>query len=489
MIWGSAAAGAKVQIAWAGRRHAAQADAAGRWEAVLDPLPAGGPYQMKVMSGRESITVSDILAGDVYLAGGQSNMEWPLKHSAVGRLAVENADFPQIRFFNVLKILFTGELEETPEKFPLPSAWRPATRAHAGDFSAVAFYFACELHERLGVPIGIVECNLGGSSASAWVSRPVLESDSDLRSYLDEYDEVLQQLDLDAYVENNRRARKLAVRILPIIQRVIPEEEQPGIDPARLPPRIRGAVDAIIQPGPRCLFGRPCGLYENMLLTVVPYTLRGVIYYQGEADDFKARLYGRLLRGLIDEWRRLFRDPDLPFLFVQLAAFGYQGNPDGELFALIREQQALVACTTPHAHLAVAMDVGSAIDIHPRRKQPVGHRLALIARARVYGEDIEDSGPVFRSMEISGERIILRFDHAASGLVCSEGELKGFRICAANRKYYPAEARIVGPRIELFHGEILRPAAASYGWGNFMEVNFYNGAGLPAVPFRTDRYL
>jgi sialate O-acetylesterase len=172
-----------------------------------------------------------------------------------------------------------------------------------------------------------------------------------------------------------------------------------------------------------------------------------------------------------------------------LAAYGREGFPEGDTFPLVRDQQSRVAANVPHTAMAVAMDVGSAIDIHPRHKQPVGHRLALLARALVYREPVEYSGPVFHAMEITGNSLALNFDHANSGLACPDPELKGFQICGDNRKYYPAQAQIMDHRIVLHSPEVDKPAAAAYGWANYMDVNLYNGAGLPAVPFRTDRYL
>jgi len=226
-----------------------------------------------------------------------------------------------------------------------------------------------------------------------------------------------------------------------------------------------------------------------MLLTIAPYSARGVIFYQGESDDVKARIYARLFRLMIENWRETFKNPDLHFLFVQLAAFSRDGNPDGDMYALVREQQAQVARTVPNTAMAVAMDVGSFNDIHPRRKHSVGRRLALAARAQVYGEAVECSGPVYRSMCIEGGKLSIEFDHAASGLLCQGEALKGFRICGANRLYFDADAVIAGSKVELSSSLVPMPAAGSYGWANYIEVNLYNGEGLPAVPFKTDKYL
>jgi sialate O-acetylesterase len=489
-IWGKAEPGQEIRIEFAGHSQVALANAEGHWRAGLPAVSAGGPYKIEISSPDKHIEITGILAGEVWIAGGQSNMEWPLKFTQGGRHVIEAASDDQIRFFNVLKIVYPGELEETPAKFPLVSAWRPADCANAGEFSAVAYYFALDIRARLGVPVGIIDCTLGGSSASAWVDRARLEQDEDLRSYVDEYDLSVAHLDLADYEAKNRRYRRLAAGLLPILlSRIDPDQESPLFDISRLPARMQKIVDILIKPGPRALFGRPGSLYESMLLTIVPWSCRGIIFYQGEADDCKARIYGKLLRVLIENWRQLWQDPKLPFLFVQLAAYGREGYPEGETYPVLREQQSLVAESVNDCGTAVAMDVGSEIDVHPRRKQPVGQRLALLARSLVYGEAVESSGPVFRSMEIKSPVIELSFDHAGSGLVSHGSELKGFQICGENRKYFPAAASIAGGNVIICSPEVARPAAASYGWANYMEVNLYNAADLPAVPFRTDRYL
>jgi sialate O-acetylesterase len=487
-VWGEAASGARVTVEFAGQCLETTAYT-GHWRVNLPPVPAGGPYRIRISSIAETIDIQNVLAGEVWLAGGQSNMEWPLKNTIGGRQVVEQATNDRIRVYNVLKVLYPGEAEEWPAKFPLAAAWRPATCENAADFSAVGYYFALEIHKILGVPIGIIDCTLGGSSASAWISRDRLAADSDLRSYLEDYEAAMAGESLAEYEEKNRQTRRLAARLLPILTRYDPEKEAPLFDYHRLPPQLQAMVEVLIRPGPRALFGSPAGLYENMLATVTPWTVRGVIYYQGEADDYKARLYGKLLETLIDNWRTDLENPELPFLLVQLAAYGREGNPEGQTYPLLREQQAKVAATVPHTGMAVALDVGSAIDIHPRRKQPIGHRLALLARALVYGEAVEYSGPRFRAMRIDDNRLILSFDHADSGLTCSGDVLQGFQICGDNRKYYPAQALIRGGEVELTSPDVPWPVAASYGWANFMEVNLYNGAGLPALPFRTDRFL
>ena len=461
----------------------------GRWQATLPQLDAGGPYEMTIQAGQELLKIRDILAGEVWVAGGQSNMEWPLKHSRGGPAAIAAAQNGQIRFFNVPKVRFAEEPSEFQAAFEQRPAWYPATAARAGDCSAVGYYFARDLQQSLGVPVGVIGCNLGGSSAAAWTSREYLAKDEDVRSYLEDYDRVAANLDLDGYIAKSRA-------VLDGLRQfneapVDPEHEsaRPAFDPGQLPPEALEAFNLAMGPGPRCIFGHPGSLFENMLMTIVPYSVKGVIFYQGESDVAKARIYSKLFETLIDNWRAVFRHPNMPFLFVQLAAYGNDGYPDGDQFAILRDQQAEVANRVFNTGMAVAFDVGHLTDIHPRSKRPVGERLSLVARDKVYQQSLDSSGPVLRSMKIEQGRVILQFDHAGDGLACQGDHPKGFQICGPNRLYVEAQAEIRGSRIELSSPKVPMPAEASYGWANFLEANVYNDAGLPMIPFKTDRYL
>lgn len=486
-IWGKAPAGKTVSIRFAGRETYVTA-VDDKWKTKLHPVPAGGPYNLEICCDNERICIKDILAGEVWIAGGQSNMEWPLKATAGGKEAVSAANCSQVRHYNVQKVIFPGQMEEIPEKFTYESLWRSATSENAGEFSAVAFHFAMDIHEKLNVPVGIVECNLGGSSASAWMSEEYLKKDADTASYLEDYNEAISGLDLDDYNKRCSAAERLIYQSnLPSI--FTDTEMDKPLDFSGMPDEISESFKILVRPGPRFICGSPGKLYETMLSTIIPYTCRGVIFYQGESDDVKGRIYGKLFSALIENWRHDFENEEMYFLFVQLAAYGRDGYPEGELYPILREQQKKVADTVPNTGMAVAMDLGSLYDIHPRRKAQIGKRLALIAREKVYHETVESSGPVFRSMEIRDGKIIVHFDHTGSGLYAAGDKPMGFRICGSNRKYFIADAEISGDTVVLSSPEVPMPEAASYGWANYMEVNLYNSEGLPAVPFRTDKYL
>jgi len=486
-LWGTATAGARVRAVFLGEQRETTVSGAGTWRLQLPAAMAGGPYDLTVRCGDDETVIHDILAGEIWVAGGQSNMEWPLKTTLGYRDHIAAAQYPQIRFFNVPKVLYEGEMTDNPAKFSRAAAWRPATPDYVGEFSAVGYHFAQDLYEHLAVPVGVIECNLGGSSASAWIREDWLTRDADIQTYLDDYKAAVAKLNLDEYWPACKQMLQM-MSANPMVQDPEIEIDQP-FDFSQLPAEILQPLQFLLQPGPCTPFGHPGSLYASMITTIAPFTAKGVIFYQGESDDVKARIYSKLFGMMIDCWRETFENPDMPFVFVQLAAFGREGNPDGDMYAILRDQQWRVSETISGATAVVAMDAGSFHDIHPRRKQPIGLRLALAARARVYGEPVEYSGPVYRRMQIEGNQIRLEFDHAESGLFCRGESLQGFRIAGANRLYYNADARIDGQTVVLTSEKVSMPAAASFGWANYMAVNLYNGEGLPAVPFKTDRYL
>lgn len=485
LIWGNAPSEKTVQIRFAGKEFSAKA-MDGKWKTKLPAVPAGGSYNLTICCEGEQISIEDILAGEVWIAGGQSNMEWPLKAAVGGREEAAAANFNQIRHFNVQKVTFPGETEEIPEKFTYASKWRSAVDNNATEFSAVAFHFAKELYEKLGVPVGIVECNLGGSSAAAWMREEYLRKDRDTCSYLEDYEEAVARLDLKEYIQKCTAGAKMLLQSPPPMTEV---ENTKVFDLSDLPEPLRETLSYMIKPGPRHVSGSPTRLYDTMLSTIIPYTCTGVIYYQGETDDVKGRIYGKLFRLLIENWRKDFENEDLYFLFVQLAAYNREGYAEGELYPVLREQQKLVADTVPNTGMAVAMDMGSEFDIHPRRKAQIGQRLALLAREKVYRHGLDASGPVFSGMELEEGRIILHFEHTANGLFMKGDQLKGFQISGGNRKFFDAKAELSGNTVIVSSPEVKLPEAASYGWANYMEVNLYNSEGLPAVPFRTDKFL
>jgi len=477
-LWGRAEHDAEITVSFCGQTVRTKARG-GEWSLYLEPVGAGGPYEMRISSGREEILLKDILVGDVYLAGGQSNMEYVLANDQNGAREIEEATYPNIRFYNVPRIPYEGAELEEPKQYSKDAAWQCCSPKTAGSCSAVAYYFAKDIYSSVGVPVGIINCSWGGTSASCWMSRESLE-DPAVRVYLDEYEAYISRQSSEQY-EKERSQYAEALREYARKVSAVP------YNPEKKEEYMK-AVNSIPYPWPPPLgpksFLRPAGLYYTMLRKIAPFSVKAVIWYQGESDTNKPALYRTLFGRMIDNWRGDFKNPQLPFLFVQLPSYG-GGNPDGEDWAYLREQQVLVSKQVPHTAMAVCIDCGEKDNIHPINKEPVGKRLALLARRRIYGQDVEDSGPVLREMKIEGNKAVLTFDHA-SGLVLKGDGSKGFQICGEVQRFVDAKAEIQGDAVVVYAEGVENPKAVRYGWSNHVETFLYNGAGLPASPFRTD---
>lgn len=481
-IWGTGPSGQRFVVSCGG--SSAEAIAAdGKWMALLPALDAGGPHTLSVRSSAETAAFEDVWIGDVWLAGGQSNMQWPLCDSAGAEDAIREADEPMIRCYDVPRIAHEDEATGTP-----PAVWTVCSPDTAGAYSAVAYHFAKRVHRALGVPIGIVGCNFGATSAACWLPEERLEADEALRVYVDEFREQVKDFDWIKYEADERQFHEE----FEAYQRRL----EAGIGGAEL-----GTVPWPPPISPRS-FMRPSGVYGTMLRKAAPYGIKGFLYYQGEADADKAHLYARLLTGLIDNWRSDWGDQELPFLLVQLAAFGCDGNPDGESWALLREAQGLVADTVPGVGMAMALDCGEKDDIHPRNKRTVGERLALVALNQVYGLDVASSGPVYAGMTAGGDALTVRFSDTGGGLTTAGAyadrnggagpaaaggpadALRGFEVAGPDGRFVTAEARIEGETVLLSALGVASPGAVRYGWANYTEANLYGENGLPARPFR-----
>jgi len=427
-VWGQAAPGEKVEVTVAGQKAEGVADKQGQWKVTLPARPAGGPYTLTV-AGQNQIEIKDVLIGEVWLASGQSNMQFALSRANDASGEVAEADHRTIHFFQVSQVMAT-EPQTTCE-----GAWTMCSPETAGSFSAVAYFFARDLQKRLGVPIGILQAAWSGSPIQPFLDQATLAADP-------AYGPLLAHLD---------RARK--------DPRLLEAEEWPTV---------------------------PSSVYNTLINPLAPYGMRGVIWYQGEGNVGEAEEYRRMFPALIRGWRRVWGQGDFPFLFVQLANYGRPSPPEGpgdSERAELREAQ-MVALALPNTGMAVAIDIGAGRDAHPKNKQDVGRRLALVAGHVVYGWKEEYSGPVFRELQIKGDTARVRFTHA-DGLTAKGGEAKGFALAGADRKYYWATAKIEGDTVVLSSPEVPHPVAASYAWGDDPPCSLYNGAGLPAIPFRT----
>ncbi|MBC8081912.1 MAG: sialate O-acetylesterase [Hymenobacter sp.] len=612
VLWGWAAPGEAVSVTFRGRTTAAKTDGTdGKWTVTLPAAPAGGPYTLRVKGGNE-LVVNDVLVGDVWLASGQSNMEWPVRDANSAAAEIAAANYPTIRRLDVPNVAALAPQAEFGG-----AGWQVCSPQTAGEFSAVAYFFARDLHRRdPRVPIGLITAEWGGTPAEAWTSGPALRAQPDFAAQaaalasmksslptqqadyvtrtkawqaspagqdqglrpgqpswadpgldasnwptmplpgvwetqtetLRDFDGIVwlrreftltateagqpAQLALSRIDDNDSTwvngvpvggtrgyypQRRYAVpgSLLRagrnvVAVRVVDNGGGGGIWGAAADMHLTTAVrtlplagawqyqtayDPATQPanpfpgGPQML---PAALFNGMIAPLRPYALRGIIWYQGETNAPRAEQYRTLFPNLIRDWRTQWQQPLLPFLFVQIA--GYQPNgsaPAESAFSELREAQQL-ALTLPATGMATAIDVGDSADIHPRNKQEVGRRLALVARRVAYGEThTVAGGPVFEDMRIIGSTMRLTFKNPGHDLVLKDAAgpyLKGFAIAGPDRRFVWAQGELRGNTLVLHSPAVPAPVAVRYAWGNMPFLNLYNRENLPAPPFRTDNW-
>jgi len=460
-VWGTAAPGEKITIRLSDRKASATAGDDGKWAAMLKPIEAGGPFDLTV-SGVNTITIHNVLAGDVWVASGQSNMAWPVRKALNPETEIAAADFPKIRLFSVRLAP-----KETPQE-DVRGQWEVCSPRTVEPFSAVGYYFGRELHTTLGVPIGIINTAVGATPAEAWTDAATLRSDPDFKPILDRWDQAVAEFPkTSAEYQQKLTEWKAAVKKAEEEKTPAPKEPQMPYGP--------GHPDT------------PSGLYNGMIAPLVPYAIKGVIWYQGESNALRAHQYRKLFPAMIGGWRHAWGQGDFPFLFVQLANFVLVvPKPSDSTWAEMREAQ-LMTLSLGNTGMAVAVDIGEQDEIHPKNKQEVGRRLALVAEGIVYRMKIEYYGPMFRSMSVREGKAVVRFDHAGSGIVAKGGgPLKGFAVAGADRKFFWADASIDGDTVVVTSDKVAEPVAVRYAWANNPVCNLYNAEGLPATPFRTD---
>jgi len=461
-IWGKADPAEPVTVRFRQQSVATTTDDTGRWSVMLQPEPAGGPHELTV-AGRNTIRIGDVLVGDVWVASGQSNMVWRLDQSNHSAQEIAAANYPQIRFYQVQNSTSPVPLDD------VKAAWRVCTPQDAGVFSGVGYFFARHLHQKLNVPVAILQSAWGGTPAESWISMTGLASDPALISVYADWAERVENYPV------NQSRYEVQLKEWETASARAKAEGRPG--PAR-PAAPAGPTHPHL----------PSALYNAMIHPLTPYAIRGASLYQGEnnATRNRAYVYRRLFPALIQDWRRIWGQGDFPFLFVQLANYAKTNNSQ---WAELREAQ-LMTLQLANTGMAVTIDIGEAQDIHPKNKQDVGLRLAFAARAIAYGEKVEYSGPLYRQIAIEGDTARVYFDHAGSGLMAKGGaDLTGFEIAGADRRYVPAQARIEGATVVVSSPEVSRPVHVRYAWADNPSCNLYNGDGLPASPFRSEIWL
>ncbi len=474
-IWGFADAGEEVIVSACGQTRTATADADGKWMVRLDPIEMEGAFAVTI-SGNNEIVLRNVVMGEVWICSGQSNMAWTVARSLDAEDEIAGADYPLIRLCQVPRATATEPADH------VETTWVECSPGSVGNFGAVGYFFGRELHEELAVPVGLISTNWGGTPAEAWTSREKMEGDPDYAGMYEWWEAALE-----AYPE---RLEKYQNETLPAWQKQVEEAKAAGETPPRRP-RAPAGPD---------YYRRPSNLFNGMIAPLIPYAIRGAIWYQGEANanagggaHTGAWHHRRLLPTMIEDWRERWGQGDFPFAWVSLANFrAVQEQPGPSAWAELRESQTLTL-SLPNTGEALAIDVGEADDIHPRDKQTVGHRLALWARAEVYGQDLVHTGPTYESMRIEGDRVRLQFANVADGLRRGVTEnapypspLLGFQIAGKDRRWVWADAAIRDDSVVVWSDEVADPVAVRYGWADNPAVNLYNSEGLPAVPFRTD---
>jgi len=446
-LWGWADEGELVTVEFQ-KERVATTTKNGKWMVRLKSLKPGGPFILTI-SGKNKLTLQNVLVGEVWICGGQSNMQWQLRQTDNAEAELAKASYPMIRLFTVPRSEVDAPVND------VKADWKECGPETAAAFSAIGYYFGRDLHKARNVPVGLINNAVGGSPAESWINAGVLNADAEYKQFAEDYRaKMLQfQKSMATFKEDSEKAK------------------------------------AEGRPAPRAM-GRPwmpAGLYNGMLAPLVPFAIKGAIWYQGESNAERAYQYRRLFPTMIRDWRAEWGQGDFPFLFVQLAAFGPNSKSLGESdWAELRDAQLMTLSNTPNTGMAVAIDVGTYNDIHPRNKQPVGSRLALSARAIAYGEKLMYSGPVYESMKIENDKAILSFKHSGGGLEARGGELKGFIIAGADRVWREAKAEIKGNRVIIASADVSKPVAVRYAWIKYPTCNLFNKEGLPATPFRTD---
>ena len=400
-VWGTAAAGEKVTVTFAGQTVTTQADSKGDWSVKLKPLKPNAEPQTMTIAGENTVTITNLLVGEVWICGGQSNMAFGLNGTANAKEAIAAANDPQIRLFTVPR---GGAAQPGRD---VSGSWSECASNTVPGFTAVGYFFGRDLRKAVKRPIGLINSNVGGTPAEEWTSRETIANTPELKQH------------------------------------------------------ASGASS----------------LYNAMIAPLQPFAIRGVIWYQGESNASRAEQYQTLFPAMIRGWRDAWGQGEFPFLFVQIAPHSSQ-PPE------IREAQLISWQKTPNTAMAVITDCGDAGNIHPTRKEPVGARLALAARALAYGEKLEYSGPVIDKIKVDGAQAVLTFTHVGGGLVAKDGELKGFTISDTGTNFVPAEAKIAGKTVIVTSPNVAQPVAVRYGWANVPDVNLFNAEGLPATPYR-----
>tara|TARA_B100000767_G_scaffold274575_1_gene308038 strand:- start:3508 stop:4947 length:1440 start_codon:yes stop_codon:yes gene_type:complete len=432
-VWGSSKANEKVSVfsSWNNKEVTTQSDDNGNWMVDVSTPGAGGPYEIKISSKKNVLKLSNVLIGEVWIASGQSNMQMSLYGG--GREPVFGSIdlIAQAKNSNIRLFTVERSSSESPKK-DLNGKWLVSSPSNTSKFSAVAYSFANYLNKVLDIPIGIIHTSWGGSPAEAWTDKKTLSDNFE-----------------KSEIRNNHKDK--------------------------------------------AIHHNPSGLFNAMINPLIPFKIRGAIWYQGESNVGRANNYTKLMNNMINGWRSQWNQGPFPFYFVQIAPNGAGGKTNNSNQAYLREAQLLTMLQTENTGMAVTLDIGSEYTVHPPEKILVGKRLAYWALAKDYNlGGISFSGPVYKSLDIKGDKVIVNFDYAQNGITSYNKPIVGFEIAGSNKVFYKANAKVIRgygsnrSKLEVSSDSVENPVAVRYGWKNYLKGNLYNSQGLPASSFRSD---
>ena len=462
-VWGTSEPSDLISITFQNRKFKSTSDKKGNWNTSLSALREGGPYSMTVTSATDTIKLKEIYVGEVWVAGGQSNMAFMLEKSDNGNEEIAKAKNQNIHFVMVPYKAYEGDKSRGDMN------WRTATTENVSKMSAVAYYFAKELQQKLNVPVGVICCYKGGSGAETWMTRESLLKNPVLAPIVENYESYFSGLGKANYLklvstyENELKQYQDSVKA--------------GNTTMKSPKEPMGEQH----------YNRPFGLYYTMLKRVIPYSVKGAIWYQGEHNSPRSEQYRTLFPAMIEQWRTDFNNPEMPFLFVQLPGYANADTRNRPIWPELREAQLLTWQHVKNTGMAVTIDLGEKSTIHPPHKEPVGKRLSAIAFNTVYDINVPYSGPLYKNVVFKANQALLSFDFISGGLT-SNGLLQGFTICGSDNNFVPAKAEIKDKQVVVWAEGVTSPIAVRYGWDNWTEANLTNMDNFPATPFRTDNF-
>jgi len=468
-VWGKGVPGEVIAVQIDNKKYTATVGKYGKWMLKTRELTVGGPYMMRISGAEKIITLKNILSGDVWICSGQSNMSFRVMSCKDAKKEIAAANYPNIRLFSVKRAVSAKPLDTVKGK------WAKCSPATVKYFSAVGYFFGRDLYKSLKtVPIGLIHTSWGGTPAEAWTRHDYLDAEPMLKEIF-----IRHEKRLDAFPKNLEKYKKE----IAAYKKKIAELRK---SKTKAQKRLRRPHYPYHAKHPH----RPSGLYNAMINPLLPYGIKGAIWYQGESNAGRAFQYRTLLPAMINSWREAWDQGDFPFLIVELANYTpAKDHPVNSSWAELREAQNMTAAQLSACGVASAIDIGEARDIHPKNKQDVGKRLQLAALKIAYGKDIVFSGPTYKSSKIEGNKIILTFDNVGGGLRAHNGNLQRFAIAGKDKKFIWARAVIKGSTVIVSNSRVKNPVAVRYAWSNNPEgCNLYNKEELPAIPFRTDTW-